>query len=237
MSQSTVLTCASPVRLADHFTVPPDDTDWPGCEYQRCVSKNGKSAGVTPRRAQATFQRHHSALVPTSDYGRSMEDAFGVYILTFEVPRSALYIGIAAACGRRPEGVLVRLRKHRVKVTGSRVGANPAANGGVSHTEGWRPFAVERYEHFRAQNGFDTCADARICVGTLTARSGAPKSWLEYFENRIKKDAELSFALVRALWPEQEGLQPYLLTTRTSQGEKPPMPVIRLWTGELWSVS
>jgi hypothetical protein len=153
------------IKLSDHFEIPLDETRWDDREYN----------GTTPARGLATFQSITGAMKPKTDTGKSYKKARGVYILIFSIPCPAFYIGIASG-----ESILSRVRKHRVKLTGSHVGA------GVNHTKEWRVFATKRAEYFCINNQTDTCDDSFLLVGTLDGKKTCDdRCALEYFENAL----------------------------------------------------
>ncbi len=222
----TTLTFDMPLHIIEHFEVPVDTAPWDG-GYTR------GTGGNHPVRSRAPFHSWGNALTPISDIAANLEQCFGVYILAFGHPKDgpppALYIGVAGNGGRTPEGVLRRLRKHRVKVTASQVG--PAGSvGGVNHTLGWRTYAAKRHSWFAERNSADDLSDARWVVGQLDS-SKAPVKTLEFFEHALfTNHLGMRDALVALLWPNSN-VVPHLLTTRTSKGTRPERPILRWWDG------
>lgn len=114
----SILTFTEPVFLKNHFDIPADTTPWP---------KAGTSAayvathpGKTPARDRASFQTLTSGMRPTSEYGNSLSNTRGLYVLAFGGEQGLtphIYVGTAVG-----ESVLDRIRKHRVKATGSHIG-------------------------------------------------------------------------------------------------------------------
>ncbi|MEP3040725.1 MAG: hypothetical protein ABJO97_18810 [Roseibium sp.] len=172
-----------PVLLNSLFDIPPDTSPWPEQEYQKLSTKSGNPSGRTPVRPRASFISHGQSL--TAPFGRNLttyQDMLGIYILAFTVPEQWFYVGIAAP-GRSPEGVLNRIRKHRVKATGSHVGTG-ASNGGVNHTDRWRVFAPRRYRYFEENRGADSLADAWLITSEPPADQ-MTKRHLEEVEHSI----------------------------------------------------
>jgi hypothetical protein len=125
-------------KLSKHFDIPPDVSKWHG-QYTH-IPKEGN----TPDRNQAVFGTFTKSLTPTTCFASGLKSAYGVYVIGVELPYRAIYIGIAAAGSKSPEGILKRIRKHRVKLTASHVGSNNHTVGGVNHTSGWRCIAKQR---------------------------------------------------------------------------------------------
>jgi hypothetical protein len=213
------LVFSPPELLTTYFEVPIDKTCWMG-EYRVTTDRFGKKNGQTPAREQASFSRWQDSLLPKSDVVEKYSKCFGVYLLTMDIPTPAIYVGIAVSSAGRPEGVLTRIRKHRVKLTGSHIGRNGASSGGVNHTGGWRSFAPERARHFAARDETDGCRDVRIITGTMLPIVGGnleEKAALEYFESRIADEhSPVWEQLTNLLWPRHDELVPRLLTLSTS---------------------
>lgn len=230
---------SAPTYWSELFEVPSDKTAWSaiasGLDPYRKVN-----AGHTPNREQASYGRLTAALEPRGPEAESLVQTYGVYLLAFGSDdqnqlHKAFYVGVAGNTGRHPEGVLVRVRKHRVKVTGSHVGNRPDSVGGVNHTQGWRRYAQDRYRYHVDHGLEDTCQDARVVVGKLSLDQ-APTKVLEFFEHAIfNNHAGVRNAIYRLLWP---GLSedPWMLTTSSNKGEKPSCPVIELWDGSLFNI-
>ena len=222
-----------PVKLSDLFTVQPDSTDWGMPDYRKILSKKDKPAGQTPIRDRATFGNWTRSLTPISAAGSQLAKEFGLYLLAFTIPRPFLYVGIAAGDSRSAEGILNRVKKHRVKTTGSHVGSQSRTNGGVDHTRGWREFALARAA---AVQGIDLCSDARLIVGNVyetNLETGAEerpkqrKSILEYFESCIFNNVSgVRSQISQLLWQSDHKL---ITTHASSLGLAGPTPSISLW--------
>jgi hypothetical protein len=159
-----ILTFGDKIKLSEHFEIPLDETPWQGLYKD-----------TTPARELATFETFTRALNPRQEYRDFYDNAFGVYILILSIPCPAFYVGIASG-----ESILNRIRKHRVKVTGSHVG------NGVNHTKEWRLFAQKRAQYFSNHNSTDSCEDAFLLVGTLDNNETCDdRCALEYFENAL----------------------------------------------------
>lgn len=215
-----------PEHLADHFTVLADTSQWNDTvgQYMQCKARNGKNAGQTPRRERASFKSWGRALTPTTDTGRALDEQFGIYVLAFNVPTPAVYVGIAARGGRRPEGFLNRFRKHRVKLTGSHVGNDPGRHGGVNHTGGWREWASERARHFSRGAEPDVAEDARFSVWVIPASgrgANIQKDELERVEARLVSQGALRDALLKWLWPGRDQQGFHWLNSPRNRGGSP----------------
>ena len=232
---STVLTFQQPARLSEHFSIPPDTAPWKGPvgTYNRCFDLKGKEIGYTPARERATFGSLTQSLRPQTGTGTSLNTAYGVYLLAFDLPSPALYVGIAASSSKNPEGVLSRIRKHRVKLTSSHIGSSPTTHGGVNHTGGWREFAIRRAKYFSDQQTPDCAFDARFLVGNFVP-SGGPsghKSEAEWFEGQLTGGQGLKKQIISLLWPGKQSADVFLLTTGSCSGKRPESPFIRFWDG------
>ncbi len=206
------LVFSSPVALSDHYEVPLDTSPWPApCAYHRIAGH-----GQTPDRPAAPFGAYGNSL-QTRPGAQHYDDAFGVYILAIDTPHKAFYVGIASDDQKSPEGVGRRIRKHRVKLTGSHVGPShnngPVSScGGVNHTGGWRPFAVDRHQYHATVGLEDRCLDVRLMVGAIVG--GNPKKPLECYESAILHNANgIRDQLYAILWPRQEHGHVYILNT------------------------
>jgi hypothetical protein len=216
----------SPVNLNQHFSIPSDLTLWPGFGYRRA---NG---GMTPVRDRASFFTLSNAMVATTVYGNSLTSTFGVYILAFNDPQPAFYVGVAGNDGKAPEGVRTRILKHRVKATGSHIGNAPDKTGGVHHPEQWQSFASSRAQFYSTRAAADQCADARLVFGQIDLSRLQPTKTLEYFEHLIYKNENgIRDHLYGLLWPGVDPLSVILLTSGSNRGDSPKAPEIRLWDG------
>ncbi len=191
------LIIACPVALNDHYEVPVDNTIWPAPFSYLHVPGQGQ----TPHRPRAPFGSKHNALIPRPTVPH-FDACFGVYMLAIDSPCKAFYVGIAAADGKYPEGVGSRVRKHRVKLTASHVARTANSVGGVNHTGGWRPFAVERHDFHLTGGTLDDCNDVRLMVGTDGTNA---KSTLEKYESAILHDAGgIRSRIYDILWPGED---------------------------------
>lgn len=221
-----------PVRLRELFDVPQDETPWARYKYTPSFQRNGVSSGLTPDRLRATFRSLGKSLRPLDERGRALAHMFGLYMVASSVPVPALYVGIAAGDSLHPEGFLKRIRKHRVKLTGSHIGVEPDRNGGVRHTKGWAEFAPRRA---RQLNGNDACEDVRVLLGQLR-RPGQfelavqSKTWLEHFESCICSNIQgLGDHINRLLWPEYTERYILLTTMHRSLPTLPLTATVTLW--------
>jgi len=225
----TVLTLWPPEKLSKHFLVPADQTEWRG-SYLRCPK-----GGSTPDRNKAPFTIGKSLLPlePRTTLNERLErETSGLYMLAFDIPFAALYIGISVAAS---EGILTRIRKHRIKATGSHVGNQDCTSyGGVNHTEGWTCFAPKRHSYFSKRQQFDNCKDARLSFGKLSqsyADNKVHAAYLGYFEHAIKRRVQLLEKVIGLFWPGKKLDDVYMLTCSTHAGQRPPSPALRLWDG------
>lgn len=186
-------------KLSDHFDIPPDGSKWDG-QYTY-IPKEGR----TPDRQQADFGTVSKSLAPITCFASELKSAYGIYVIGIELPYPAIYIGIAAGGSNSPEGVLKRIRKHRVKITASHVGSNNHTVGGVNHTSGWRCIAKQRAEYFQAINELDTCKDLWFSVGRAYDNCGASltdKRTLEVFESMLVSNFQGAYEkLAKSFWP------------------------------------
>jgi hypothetical protein len=132
----TVLNFSTPQNFAVSFEVPVDHSAWNG-QYERNTN------GTSPVRDRILTVGN--ALIPKPNCMLAGQKVCGIYLLTFELPYKAFYVGIAAGDGQAPEGILSRLRKHRIKATGSNGGI------GVHHPRQWRKFALDRFNYFQSK--------------------------------------------------------------------------------------
>jgi hypothetical protein len=217
-----------PVNLNQHFSIPSDLTLWPGFGYLRA---NG---GMTPARDRASFSTLSNAMTATTAYGNSLTSTFGVYIIGFNEPKPAFYVGVAGNDGKAPEGVRTRILKHRVKATGSHIGSAPDKTGGVHHPEQWQFFASSRAQSYSTRPAADQCADARLVIGQIDLNPLQPTKILEYFEHLIYKNENgIRDYLYGLLWPGVDPSSVILLTSGSNRGTPPIDPEIRLWDGSI----
>lgn len=161
-----MLTVYTPAPIGDVFRVTPDQTEWNG-EYEI----NGEN--MVPVRDN--FLADGERLIPISPavsgfFQNLSQTNYGVYILLFEEYRK-FYVGIAARYSYinargvlvniiQPEGFLTRLRKHRVKCTGSRANINHTDHNG----QGWRNLAMRRWQDHNARREIDIMGDCKISI-------------------------------------------------------------------------
>ena len=190
-----ILQLGSALDVSKNFDVPPDLTVWQSKDYFQ-TEKNG----WTPKRDRATFVSWQKSVVPTTQAAHELNDYYGIYIVAFEVHEPSLYIGIASNDTKMSEGVLNRLKKHRVKTSGSQVGTAPTSTGGVHHPVNWRNFAQQRFEAMNGRPDFLT--DVRIVVSSFINTTKQPKKDLERFESSIIcNQNNVLDAIVDKLWP------------------------------------
>jgi hypothetical protein len=188
------------VVLEEHFVVPADHTTWLTRTHHKTNS------GWTPTRLQATFGTWNSALIERTAFARELKSRYGLYILSFSKPYPAIYIGIAADDGASPEGISNRIKKHRVKATGSHVSASQNTVGGVAHMKNWRKFAIDRANFHQNQELLDSMVDAKLVTAAIQGSKGQRKKDLARFEKAIIADQKgIRSSIEKLLWPEFEG--------------------------------
>lgn len=219
----------APVNFDQHFSIPVDTTNWPTYGYVRA----GKE-GMTPDRPRASFNTLTYAMTATSPYGGSLNNTFGVYIIGFNDPQPAFYVGIASSDGRAPEGIRSRISKHRVKATGSHIGPAQYRTGGVHHPKQWQYFAILRARFYLARQVPDQCKDARLIVGQLSASTLQPKNILEDFEHLIYVNENgIRDYIYKLLWPEVDPSSVILITSAAGSASQTTNPEIMLWDGSV----
>jgi len=208
--------------VSTHFVVPQDQTEW----NQKAHHKT--SQGWTPVRERATFQTWGKSLHPITPEANALSDWYGIYIFAADVPEPTLYVGIASNDSVASEGVLTRLKKHRVKATGSHVGATLNSSGGVHHPENWRDFATKRYIAIGGPG--DALADVRIMVSKFDGMSLQTKADLERFEGALVRNERGALdAIVNKLWPGKNVAHIKLLNGNASRLQLYPDDQIELW--------
>lgn len=231
----TTLAFISPLQLRDHFEIPIDEAEWRGRvgDYVLTTPDSRGKKYQTPDRHRATFSTLSKSLVPVTDQARSLKTHYGVYMLAFEIPFPAFYVGIAASSSKSPEGILSRIRKHRVKLTGSHIGSSIDKHGGVDHTGGWREFAIQRAQFCVERSTQDDVADARLSFADFMPSAGPAehKKEAEWFESQLTGNPGWNEAVVRRLWPNHDPSSIFQLTRGKSSGLRPATPVVRLWDG------
>lgn len=213
----TTLKLQGPVLLSSLFDVPPDESIWTSVGYRRLAR------GIhNPDRPRASFGSFSRALVERGS--SSNKKCFGVYAIGFSLPVPALYVGVASASARSPEGVVSRLRKHRLKSTGSDLGV------GFNHTERWRPFAQQRYRYFQERREKDILSDAIVLMGDIDRLDdpGEHKKICEYFEHQLVAQPRLFRALAEGMLGVR-GCEVVSLNARTSLGRRPVEPRVDFW--------
>jgi hypothetical protein len=216
-----------PISLAEHFDIPVDDSAWGG-QYL-VVPREGR----TPQRERAQFRSISCALRPITTTGTSIDTHFGVYIFAMNWPTPALYVGLAANGGKSPEGIGKRLRKHRIKSSGSHVGSHLMSVGGVNHTQGWRNYAPARHQYFTTNAMPDDGLDIRIVIGEVLTEEGLKvqsKVHLERFEASIAtNEVGILDRIKQLLWPDVDPRVVQLLTTRHGNLTLTAQDQIQLW--------
>lgn len=215
---SSLLTFAPRFKLSDLFTVKPDLTAWNGQYDAVPRPRVGRSLVRTPARGLASFISYTRGLelVP----GKQLPHWHGVYVIGFRDPYPAVYVGIAADDKAKPEGILKRLQKHRVKVTGSHV--HEAKNlGGILHPKRWGDFAASRHADFASRGKVDLLEDVVIMTGSLGEGDNA-KDVLQSFEQHLslpqnfKEASSLCLQLVQAVFDHRPA-EVYSLNTQRSR--------------------
>lgn len=169
------------------FEVTPDESTWNG-EYRR----NGNN--IVPDRKK--FLIGNQILNPTKasvHFFKNEDTNYGVYILLFN-GYEKFYVGVAGrhsfinANGnlkkiQNPEGFMTRLRKHRLKCTGS--------FGNLNHTDhngqGWRNLAMRRWCDHNARGEIDLMDDCELSLVTFANPADHQENdrgkleWLEHY--------------------------------------------------------
>jgi len=182
----------SPTAIGDVFNIAPDKSPWESKEkYVR------KGSIWVPNRTKTL--KSNEILSPrnakiASFFGKNSESNFGIYVMFF-TKQNLFYVGIAAQHSykkdgqivklKSPEGILKRLRKHRLKCTGTNVWS-------INHTNtkniGWRAFAMQRYAEHLEKGAYDVLEDCYISIINFTnpdMYSVNDKGTLEALENDI----------------------------------------------------
>lgn len=212
----------TPLLIPTHFDVPADLTPWNPPEHHKT------STGWTPVRQRATFGTWGKSLLPITPDSQALEEYFGIYLVAADLPTPTLYVGIASNDSKASEGVLTRVKKHRVKATGSHVGSSPTSTGGVHHPENWRSFSNSRYIHLRGSA--DQLDDVRIVVAKFKGKELQTKADLERFESSIIANQNgILEQIVEKLWPGL-GLDKITLLNGTKGGfELSPNDQVVVW--------
>lgn len=161
-----------PIKLDEWFEVDPDEQPWEAADNPTDAYRPAYTKHRTPTRQRATFENIDGSLKPKHKYARqiaAMNKRPGVYIMAAKKHEPAIYVGIA--CDPY-ENILRRMRKHRIKLTGSHVGGvrrppneHEINDGDVNHTSKWRQFAPRRYLHFKGMP--DKCEDVVFSFAPL----------------------------------------------------------------------
>jgi hypothetical protein len=191
-------------QVTEQFQVSFDTTPWDR-SYVQTVHGN------TPQRARASYNGITQVLHPTTPESAMLKHATGVYLVAFDLPTPALYVGIAAESAKNPEGILRRLRKHCIKAMGSNMGSN-TSTGGVHHPQKWCQFAMKRHEYLNGK--LDNLGDVRFTHAK--ASEGNHKSILQDFERLIcSNTAGVLDQIYSLLWPGSNTRDVCLLTSGT----------------------
>lgn len=151
-----------PVPLNGWFDIVPDVKPWAASECEVRAYRRAYTKGHywTPRRDPAGFSIDNCLKEKNYNDIVNMNSQPGVYLLAATNPEAVVYVGIA--CAPATENVMRRLKKHRVKLTGSHVGRElelecddraQLNDGGVNHTRKWRDFARRRHFHSKPRAG------------------------------------------------------------------------------------
>ena len=151
-----------PKRINDIFYIIQDKSEW---KNKTKYIKKGNNP--VPNRDKTLSEKE--LLIPKTKYVKNFFSEkskfnYGIYILLFNDFKN-YYVGIAARYSKldkskklvyikRPEGFLIRLRKHRAKCTGT--------YHNINHTKYWREVALNRYEYYESQNVKDTMSDCDL---------------------------------------------------------------------------
>ena len=157
-----------PVPLANLFFIPADKTKWnQNSPYQPIFNKKGKKIGEYPNRKSVL--KPGELLKPKSKvletfFGKNSRTNHGLYILIFP-DYFKFYVGIAAYSQKAndtSEGIFTRLKKHRAKCTGTSWKISHTNNGKSGN--GWRDFALQRYQDFYHKNEHDVMQDCYLSI-------------------------------------------------------------------------
>lgn len=210
-----------PVFAREHFHIPVDMTPW-NAGAEAYASIDGK---VTPNRPRAYTPAQ--GMRPATDYGQALARRRGIYVLLLEHPRRTIYVGIAAG-----ETILSRIRKHRIKLTGSNAGAFDAAQGvattygGVHHPHNWKIFATERYSHLRTVAENDGLDDLRLMIGSFDDPRHNIRQNLEPIESALINAGQLRDGLLQCAWSDVMAEDLFWLNGACNWHAAPTHPVI-----------
>ena len=124
---------------------------------------------MAPDCSRASFNNLTKEMTATTFYCNPLGKTLGDYILAFNDPHPAFYVGVAEGGGKVPEGITNRILKHLVKVTGSHIGTGKYKTGGVNHTKHWRDYEVLRAQFYSNKQVPDQFSDARLIIGKLVS--------------------------------------------------------------------
>ena len=157
-----------PTAVGDLFNVAPDKSPWESTEkYVR------KGSIWVPNRIKTL--NSNEILNPKNQkvdsfFAKGSASNHGIYVMFF-AKQKIFYVGIAAQYSykkngqikklKSPEGILKRLRKHRLKCTGSNVWSINHTN---SQHNGWRRFALQRYQEYLEKGVYDVLEDCFISI-------------------------------------------------------------------------
>jgi hypothetical protein len=235
----TKLIFGHPRKFVDSFQVPVDTTSWRPDDIEQKLYRKVKSS-FTSNRDLASFSKLKNSLIPLNDDAAIIKSIFGVYMLAFggyerNHPPPAFYVGVAGGSSKSPEGILTRLRKHRVKATGSNLGNNFDSAGPVSHTLGWQQYAPSRSQFFTNSGKADSCEESRFVIGEIDGGENRT-CILEYFEHAIFNNTNgVREKIYNLIWGDYIDA-PHMLTTRSNSGVLPESPQIELWDGSIFCV-
>lgn len=223
-----ILNLSRPKRIIDEFIIPADNTPWnPTCydvSYQKCIE------GWTPIRNRASFTNiKHAAIAQNENLWNAM---YGIYFIFSTVPSPVAYVGIASQDAKSPEGIYSRLRKHRIKLTGSHVGQNNT-HGGVHHPRKWGTYAIQRHLWHVTNGNEDQLDDITILTAEVEDISIQRKEDLERFEKHLFNNCSGCIDLLfDKIAPKING-DYTLLNTITKCTHKLPGDALRLWDGSI----
>ncbi|WP_146182844.1 hypothetical protein [Limnohabitans sp. Jir72] len=182
-----------PENLKNIFSIPLDLTSWEHSTY------HNTNQGDTPTRERATYSTVSNALNYLPNQKNDLPE-YGLYILAFEIPEPHIYIGISTQDAAA--NIADRIKRHRVKATGSHVGNTSATTGGVHHPENWKIFACSRYAQMLRLNTPDDLSDTRILIAEIS--SEIPGIDLNTYEKYIMNNQNgVLDDICDKLWPKR----------------------------------
>lgn len=218
---TSCLTFSPRFGLGEIFSVIPDTTSWGGLYDDVPKGYEGRSLVRTPRRARATFHTFNQSmqLLP----GESLPHQYGIYVLGFLIPHPAIYVGIASQDSSSPEGILKRVLKHRVKVTGSHTHGEPN-RGGIHHPPRWGSFASLRHDRFVLSQSVDLLADVTLMTASLGAGADS-RSSLTFYEGVLSRSGVVRDRLLLEVFGI-DATEVFSLNTASSTGIRPDAPFV-----------